>query len=233
MKHTKCMISILLSLLLALLLLVPAAAEEVAEDVVMEAAVDAAEDAVVDIAAGDPSYAPIIVTQPRATAAARVGKTLKLSVEAQLPAAGGELSYAWYDYYGGAAPISTSAELVLPVTKDMLKKTPFPPENFSPFLKSLFTPATEMIGSGNQYFYVVVTNTYTHGDGMEQSVSVKSDYSHCYVYQSYFSAIGSISPLIFKYTSVFAVVQIPVFAILYALILHPIVLLNAMRMNRG
>jgi len=229
MKHTKRVFSLLLSLLLALLLLVPAAAE----DAVVDAAVDVTEDAPVDAAAGDPSYAPIIVTQPKKEVGVRVGKTLKLSVEAQLPAAGGELSYAWYEYNSGTTLFSTDAELVLPVTKDMLKKTPFPPEEFLPLMKGVFPPETKMVVPGSHYFYVVATNTYRDDDGVEQSVSVASDYSRCYVYQGLFSAIGTYAAFMVETTHVFALLTVPIITILYTLLLHPITLLTAMGMNLG
>ena len=229
MKTTKRVLSLLLSFLLAVLLFVPAIAEDAALDA---AAVDAAEDAAVD-AAGDPAYAPIIVTQPKKEVGVRAGKTLKLSVEARLPETGGELSYAWYDYYGGRTPISTSAELVLPVTKDMLKKTPFPPEEFLPLMKGVFPPETKMVVPGSHYFYVVATNTYRDDDGVEQSVSVASDYSRCYVYQGLFSAIGTYAAFMVETTHVFALLTVPIITILYTLLLHPITLLTAMGMNLG
>jgi|GEM_PF-5751867 len=229
MKTTKRVFSLLLSLLLALLLLVPAAAE----DAVVDAAVDVTEDAPVDAAAGDPSYAPIIVTQPKKEVGVRVGKTLKLSVEAQLPAAGGELSYAWYEYNSGTTLFSTDAELVLPVTKDMLGKDPFPPEDMSSDLKAIFNQA-ELIVPGNHYFYVIVTNTYTDDNGAERVASVTSaHYSRCLVYQGYFSAIGSHSAFFFKVFNVFALPIIPFFAIIYTLLLHPLIWLNAISLNRS
>jgi len=228
MKTTKRVLSLLLSLLLALLLLVPAAAEEAAVDVIEDAAVDAAADA----AAADDSYAPIIVKQPRATTAVKVGKTLKLSVEAQLPAAGGELSYAWYDSEDSETPIATGAELSLPVTKDMLGQDLFPQKDFSPEVEEVLNQA-ELILPGNRYFYVVVTNTYTDDDGIEQSVSVASDDSRCYVYQGLFSLLGDYSALIFSAGGVFGLLGIPFFAVVYTLILHPMIWLTAMGMNRG
>ena len=247
MKTTKRIISLLLSLLLALLLIVPAAAEDVAAEDTAEnnAAESVAESApessdapagMPNIAAdalGDPAYVPIIVTQPRETAAVRVGKTLKLSVEAKLPEAGGKLSYAWYEYNSGRTTFSTDAEMVLPVTKDMLGKDTFPPEDTSPALKEIFNQ-TELTVPKNHYFYAVVTNTYTDSDGVEQSASVTSaHYSRCAVHQGYFSAIGSHSAFLFKAFNVFALPIIPFYALFYTLLLHPLIWLNAISLNRG
>ena len=142
----KRVLSITLALVLALALLIPAAA------------------------ADDSLYIPIITRQPAGGLIdgmnfMRPGSDISLSVSALEPVGGGTLSYAWYDYDwqegDQTAPVATGAAATIATSKDMFDD-PAAGMSIGSYLKELT-------------YCVVITNTYTDGDGEEQTAFVKSE----------------------------------------------------------
>ena len=174
MKTTKRILSLLLSLLLALMLLVLVAAEEVAADIVEDAEVDAT----IEAAAYDP-YAPVITKQPKG-GFLKAGKNMQLKVEARLPDAGGELSYAWYEFDGGTLDYYSDFRGNGPVY-EITTQTDL--DSLSSVPRAQFSPVSRA------QYCAVVTNTYVDGEGVQRTASVKSKVVDVKCYLGYFSIL--------------------------------------------
>jgi len=183
------MVSLLLSLLLALLLLMPAAAE----------------DAEVNAALGAP-YAPVITKQPKG-AFLKFGDDLQLEVEAQLPEAGGELSYAWYQ-----------CDLNTGDIEDIIGRGPVLDASNVPGLGGEFSPI--MAGQ----YCAVVTNTYVDEAGVQRTSSVKSTLVKVKRYFSYFAIIKEIWSAVDFPGSLLASPLLLGYSFLYTLV-YPVLLL--------
>ena len=143
MKQTKRILCIALALALGLALLAPGVS-----------------------AAGDPN-APVIVVQPNKGMSSpmlvKADGDISLQIEASLPAPGGVLSYAWYDYDwqpgDETPPLATGAQVTIHIPKSMLGEV-------RPGISN---------SAKNITFFVVVTNTYTDDEESVQTAWVKSE----------------------------------------------------------